>query len=99
MVRFKTVWNSWVELSIINTSYQKLPFGSEDYPDKLLFHQALNEVSNSSDSCLLQCAVYLSNYVHTKVSFFVRTSDNTSCEFHQWSGTVPVSCYNFGSFW
>ena len=27
---------------IINTSYQKLPFGSGDYPDKLLFHQALN---------------------------------------------------------
>ena len=34
---------------IITTSYQKLPFGSWDYPDKLLFHQALNEVSNSSD--------------------------------------------------
>ena len=33
---------------IINTSYQKLPFGSGDYPDKLLFHQALNLVSNSS---------------------------------------------------
>ena len=31
---------------IINTSYQKLPFGSGDYPDKLLFHQALNQVSN-----------------------------------------------------
>ena len=31
-----------VVLSIINTSYQKLPFGSGDYPDKLLFHQALN---------------------------------------------------------
>ena len=34
---------------IINTSYQKLPFGSGDYPDKLLFHQALKQVSNSSD--------------------------------------------------
>ena len=34
---------------IINTSYQKLPFGSGDYPDTLLFHQALNQVSNSSD--------------------------------------------------
>ena len=34
---------------IINTSYQKLPFGSGDYPDKLLYHQALNQVSNSSD--------------------------------------------------
>ena len=33
----------------INTSYQKLPFGSGDYPDKLSFHQALNQVSNSSD--------------------------------------------------
>ena len=27
---------------VINTSYQKLPFGSGDYPDKLLYHQALN---------------------------------------------------------
>ena len=27
---------------IINTSYQKLPLGAGDYPDKLLFHQALN---------------------------------------------------------
>ena len=27
---------------IINTSYQKLPFGSGDYPDKLLYHQAQN---------------------------------------------------------
>ena len=27
---------------LINTSYQKLPFGSGDDPDKLLFHQALN---------------------------------------------------------
>ena len=27
---------------IINTSYQKLPFGSGDYPGKLLYHQALN---------------------------------------------------------
>ena len=27
---------------IINTSYQKLPFGSGDYPDKLLYHQTLN---------------------------------------------------------
>ena len=26
----------------INTSYQKLPFGSGDHPDKLFFHQALN---------------------------------------------------------
>ena len=27
---------------IINTSYQKLPFGSGDDPDKVFFHQALN---------------------------------------------------------
>ena len=41
---------TWVLiLIIINTSYQKLPFGSGDYPDKLLFHQALNYASNSSD--------------------------------------------------
>ena len=32
----------FVLANIINTSYQKLPFGSGDYPDKLLFHQALN---------------------------------------------------------
>ena len=31
-----------LSLKIINTSYRKLPFGSGDYPDKLLFHQALN---------------------------------------------------------
>ena len=30
------------EVLIINTSYQKLPFGSGDDPDKLFFHQALN---------------------------------------------------------
>ena len=35
-------------VEIINTSHQTLPFGSGDYPDKLLFHQALNKVSNSS---------------------------------------------------
>ena len=29
-------------VTIINTSYQKSPFGSGDYPDKLLFRQALN---------------------------------------------------------
>ena len=29
-------------LEIINTSYQKLPFGSGDDPDKLFFHQVLN---------------------------------------------------------
>ena len=34
---------------IINTSYQKLPFGSGDDTDKLFFHQALHKVSNSSD--------------------------------------------------
>ena len=38
-----------VPVNIINTSYQKLPFGSADYPDKLLYHQALNQVSNSAD--------------------------------------------------
>ena len=35
--------------SIINTSYQKSPFGSGDDPDTLFFHQALNKVSNASD--------------------------------------------------
>ena len=34
---------------IINTSYLELPFGSGGYPEKLLYHQALNEVSDSSD--------------------------------------------------
>ena len=33
----------WLQaVRIIYTSYQKLPFGYGDYPDKLLFHQALN---------------------------------------------------------
>ena len=31
--------------AVINTRYQKLPFGSGDHPDKPLFHQALNQVS------------------------------------------------------
>ena len=44
---FKFAVQSVCDAPIINTSYQKLPFGSGDYPDKLLFHQALNEVSNS----------------------------------------------------
>ena len=34
-------WLTFVVLTI-STSYQKLPFGSGDYPDKLLYHQALN---------------------------------------------------------
>ena len=32
----------WTACNIIITSYQKLPFGSGDYPEKLLYHQALN---------------------------------------------------------
>ena len=36
------VVQSVCDAPIINTSYQKLPFGSGDYPDKLLLHQALN---------------------------------------------------------
>ena len=39
---FNFVVQSVCDVPIINTSYQKLPFGSGDYPDKLLFHQALN---------------------------------------------------------
>ena len=39
---FNFVMQSVCDTRIINTSYQKLPFGSGDYPDKLLFHQALN---------------------------------------------------------
>ena len=39
---FNFVVQSVCDAPIINTSYQKLPFGSGDYPDKLLFHQALN---------------------------------------------------------
>ena len=48
---FNFVVQSGCDAPIINTSYQKLklPFGSGDYPDKLLFHQALNYVSNSSE--------------------------------------------------
>ena len=65
--------------TIINTSYQKLPFGSGDYPDQLLYHQALNEVSNSSDRELPRGMFrfktvynYLGNIVHhqhEKVTF------------------------------
>ena len=39
---FNFVVQSVCDAPIINTSYQKLTFGSGDYPDKLLFHQALN---------------------------------------------------------
>ena len=39
---FNFVVQSVCDASIINTSYQKLPFGSRDYPDKLLFHRALS---------------------------------------------------------
>ena len=51
---FNFVMQSECHAPIINTSYQKLPFGSGDYPDKLLFHQALNYVSTSSDRELLR---------------------------------------------
>ena len=37
---FSFVVQSVCDAPIINTSYQKLPFGSADYPDKLLFHQS-----------------------------------------------------------
>ena len=47
--KFYVVSHSLGEAEIINTSYQKLPFGSGDDPDKLFFHRALNQVSNSSD--------------------------------------------------
>ena len=36
------VVHSVCDAPIINTSYQKLPFGSGDHPDRLLFHEALN---------------------------------------------------------
>ena len=39
---YHSVPKTCLVIRIINTSYQKLPFGSGDYPDKLLFHQALN---------------------------------------------------------
>ena len=39
---FNFVVQSECDAPIINTSHQKLPFGSGDYPDKLFFHQALN---------------------------------------------------------
>ena len=37
---FNFVVQSVCDVPIINTSYQKLHFGSGDYPDKLFFHQA-----------------------------------------------------------
>ena len=39
---FNFVVQSVRDAPIISTSYQKLPFGSGAYPDKLLFQQALN---------------------------------------------------------
>ena len=41
-IRIFPILPTQVNSQIINTSYQKLPFGSGDYPDELLFHQALN---------------------------------------------------------
>ena len=40
------VVRSVCDAPIINKSYQKLPFGSGDYPDKLLFHQSLRSCLN-----------------------------------------------------
>ena len=39
---FSFVVQSVCDAPIIDTSYHKLPFGSGDYPDKLLYHRALN---------------------------------------------------------
>ena len=47
--KFNFVVQSVCNVPIINTSYQKLPFGSGDYPNKLLFHQAPNRLFKSSD--------------------------------------------------
>ena len=47
--RFSMLDTSTVGIVSLTRVTKKLPFGSGDYPDKLLFHQALNEVSNSSD--------------------------------------------------
>ena len=59
----------------INTSYQKLPFGSGDYPDKLLFHQALNEVSNSLDRELPR---WLVSFQSSRISLVELSIINTS---------------------
>ena len=42
---------------IIDTSYQKLPFGSGDYPDKLLFHQALKFLTHQTGDYPVTCFV------------------------------------------
>ena len=39
---YNFVVQSVCDAPIINTSYQKLSFGSGDHPDELLLHQALN---------------------------------------------------------
>ena len=53
---FNFVVQSVCDVPIINTSYQKLPFGSGDYPDKLLFHQALTKFlkRNMSRQCFVK---------------------------------------------
>ena len=43
---FNFVVHSVCDAPIINTSYQKLPFGSGDYPDELLFRHALRPCLN-----------------------------------------------------
>ena len=46
-----------VELSIINTSYEKLPFGSGDYPGKLLFHQWTKFLTHHTGNYPVTCFV------------------------------------------
>ena len=44
-------------MSIINTSYQKLPFGSGDDPDKLFLHQALEFLTQQTGNYPVTCFV------------------------------------------
>ena len=50
----------------MNTSYQKLPFGPGDYPDKRLYHQAPNNFSSSSYSSSLIKRCLLVLYIRTE---------------------------------
>ena len=60
---FNFVAQSVCDAPIINTSYQKLPFGSGDYPDKLLFHQATKFVTHQAGNYPVTCFVSKSSII------------------------------------
>ena len=61
--------------TIINTSYQKLPFGSGDCPDKLLFHQAprnaiITQGYNPTHEDLEEKKMFLKSMILTVFTYF-----------------------------